>query len=173
MFPRCWKLVNWPNSLFLIGTLLLTVTAVPAYVWRNGLEWFQVALFLVFFITTGLSITLGYHRLFSHLTFKARWPVRLFTLLFGAAAFENSVLHWAADHRRHHKFVDRDDDPYNISKGFFHAHIGWMLFQSQPQTSFEGVKDLQQDRLVGWQHRHYIAIAVLMGFGLPTLLGWL
>jgi stearoyl-CoA desaturase (delta-9 desaturase) len=173
MFPPSWKLVNWPNSLFLFGTLLLTVTVVPVYVWRNGLEWFQVALFFVFFVMTGLSITLGYHRLFSHLTFKAKWPVRLFTLLFGAAAFENSVLCWAADHRRHHKFVDHDDDPYNISKGFFHAHIGWMLFQSQPQTSFEGVKDLQQDRLVAWQHRHYIAIALLVGFGLPTLLGWL
>jgi len=89
-------LINWPNSLFLMGTLLLTLTAVPAYIWRNGLEWFQVGLFFIFFITTGLSITLGYHRLFSHLTFKARWPVRLFTLLFGAAAFENSVLCWAA-----------------------------------------------------------------------------
>jgi stearoyl-CoA desaturase (delta-9 desaturase) len=119
MFPKSWRLVNWPNCLFLLGTLFLSVTAVPAYIWRNGLEWFQVALFFAFFITTGLSITLGYHRLFSHLTFKAKWPVRLFTLLFGAAAFENSVLCWAADHRRHHKFVDHDDDPYNISKGFF------------------------------------------------------
>jgi stearoyl-CoA desaturase (delta-9 desaturase) len=169
--PR--KPVNWPNSLFLLGTLLLTLTAVPAYLWRHGLDLFQVALFLFFFVVTGLSITLGYHRLFSHLTFQAGWPVRFLTSLFGAAAFENSVLCWAADHRRHHKFVDRDDDPYDISKGFWHAHLGWMLFKEQPQTSFEGVKDLEQDRLIRWQHRHYVTIAILMGFGLPSLVGWL
>lgn len=168
-----WELVHWPNTLFLTGTLLLTLTAAPLYIWHQGLNWFQIALFLVFFAATGLSITLGYHRLFAHLTFKARWPVRLVTLLFGAAAFENSALVWAADHRRHHKFVDHEDDPYDISKGFFHAHIGWILFRLQPETTFEGVKDLQQDRLVVWQHRHCHIIAILMSFVLPTLVGWL
>lgn len=170
--PRLrWNLVNWPNSLFLISTFLLTLTVVPLYIWRQGLDWFQVALFFAFFIATGLSITLGYHRLFSHLTFKARWPIRLLTLIFGAAAFENSVLAWAADHRRHHKFVDHDNDPYNISKGFFHAHIGWMLVDGPP-ASLDGVKDLQQDRLVRWQHRYYLLIALLASFALPALLGW-
>src|SRR5207244_12366434 len=76
---------------------------------------------------TGFSITLGYHRLFTHMTFQASWPIRLFTLLFGAAAFENSVVMWASEHRRHHKFVDHDhEDPYSISKGFWYAHIGWL-----------------------------------------------
>ena len=77
----------------------------------------------------GFSITLGYHRLFSHLTFQASWPIRLFVLIFGTAAFENSVLMWASEHRRHHKHVDHDEDPYCISKGFFYAHIGWLLFK--------------------------------------------
>ena len=86
-FP--WARVRWCNSAFLVGTLLLSVTATPAYFWYTGLSAFQVALFLFFFTATGLSITLGYHRLFSHLSFKASWPVRLLTLLFGAAAFEN------------------------------------------------------------------------------------
>ena len=161
--------MEWPNSLFLIGTLFLTLTAVPAYVWHFGLHGFQVALFLSFFVATGLGITVGYHRLFTHLTFRARWPVRLVTLLFGAAAFENSVLCWAADHWRRHKFVDHDDDPYNITKGFFHAHIGWMLFKPPQPTSLEGVKDLEQDRLVRWQHQHYLAIAFWMCFGFPAL----
>jgi stearoyl-CoA desaturase (delta-9 desaturase) len=171
--PRLpWRLVHWPNSLFLMGTLLVTLTAVPAYIWQVGLDAFQVALFLLFFVATGLSITLGYHRLFSHRSFKAAWPVRLFTVVFGAAAFENSVLCWAADHRRHHKFVDQEDDPYDISKGFFHAHIGWILFKLKPDTSLEYVNDLQRDRLLLWQHRHYHAIAILAGFALPALLGW-
>ena len=170
-FP--WARVRWCNSAFLVGTLLLSVTATPAYFWYTGLSAFQVALFLFFFTATGLSITLGYHRLFSHLSFKASWPVRLLTLLFGAAAFENSALRWAADHRRHHRLVDHDEDPYAISKGFFHAHVGWILFRHPPDTSLVWAKDLQHDRLVVWQHRYYVLIAALMGFGLPTALGWI
>jgi stearoyl-CoA desaturase (delta-9 desaturase) len=167
-----WKLVNWKNSLFLIGTFLITLTVVPTYLWRVGLDWFQATLFVTFFMATGLSITLGYHRLFSHRTFQASWPVRLFTLLFGAAAFENSVLHWAADHRRHHKFVDQEDDPYDITKGFFHAHIGWILFKLKPDSRLDNVADLQEDRLVRWQLRYYYLVAILTGFVLPTAIGW-
>ena len=173
MLTSRWHHVHWPNSLFLVSTLLIALTGVPLYVAGHGLDAFQVVLFLTFFAATGLSITLGYHRLFSHLTFKARWPVRLFTLVFGAAAFENSVLCWAADHRKHHKFVDQDDDPYDISKGFFHAHIGWMLSKPQAVTSFDAVRDLQQDALVRWQHRYYLPIALLAGFLLPAALGWI
>src|SRR6476646_8653310 len=120
--------VNWTTSSFLIGTFILSLTLVPAYIWLFGLDWFQVALFLVMFFAVGFSITLGYHRLYSHLTFQAHWSVRLFTLIFGAAAFENSVLLWACEHRAHHKHVDDEDDPYNIREGLFQAHIGWLLF---------------------------------------------
>lgn len=164
--------VRWENSAFLITTFVLTVTAVPAYLWFFGLDIFQAGLFLFFFIATGLSITLGYHRLFSHLTFKAAWPVKLFTLLFGAAAFEGSALGWSADHRRHHKFVDHDDDPYDITKGFWHAHIGWLLFRTGPDTPLTWVRDLQKDKLAWWQHRYYVPLAFAMGFGLPALIGW-
>ncbi len=168
-----WQQIHWSNTIFLLTTLLLTLTAVPAYLWRYGLDWFQAALFLGFFIATGLSITLGYHRLFSHKAFQAGWPVRMATLLFGAAAFENSVLCWAADHRRHHKFVDHDQDPYDITKGFFHAHIGWIFLQAEGEPSLEFAGDLRQDRLVMWQHNNYRSIAIGIGFGLPALLGGL
>ena len=57
-----------------------------------------------------------------------------FVLLFGAASFENSALDWSADHRIHHKHVDEDEDPYDISKGFFYAHIGWLLFREHTLT---------------------------------------
>ncbi|MDX2082241.1 MAG: fatty acid desaturase [Terrimicrobiaceae bacterium] len=163
--------IRWLNSAFLIGTFVTTITAVPFYIWKFGLDGFQIGLFLFFFIATGLSITLGYHRLFSHLTFQATWPVKLFTLLFGAAAFEGSALGWCADHRRHHKFVDHDDDPYDISKGFFHAHIGWLLFRTGPDTPLTWVRDLQKDRLAWWQHEYYVPIALVMGFVVPAALG--
>ncbi|MEP6809792.1 MAG: fatty acid desaturase [Chthoniobacterales bacterium] len=165
--------INWITSSFLIGTALLTVTAVPLYLWKFGLDWFHLALFFVMFGACGFSISLGYHRLFSHIAFKAAWPVRLFTLIFGAGAFENSVLMWSSEHRRHHKYVDHDDDPYDISKGFFYAHIGWLLFKMSPQPPFDNVPDLKQDRLIMWQHRHIHLIAVIVAFLLPAFAGWL
>lgn len=164
--------INWMTSSFLMGTLVLSLTAVPLYVWHFGLDWFQVALFFALVGATGFSITLGYHRLFTHVAFRASWPIRFFTLLFGSAAFENSVVMWASEHRRHHKFVDHDhDDPYSISKGFWYAHIGWLLFKMKPDPPFDNVADLQKDPLVRLQHRYIHLLAVVMSFGLPTLLG--
>ena len=163
--------INWTNSAFLIGTFVLTLTALPLYLWHFGFDWFHFATFAVLSVATGFSITLGYHRLFSHATFRARLPVRLFTLIFGAAAFENSVLLWVSDHRRHHKHVDHDEDPYDITKGFFHAHIGWLLFKLWPEPPLDNVADLQKDPLVMWQHRNIYLLGVLVSFVLPTLLG--
>jgi stearoyl-CoA desaturase (delta-9 desaturase) len=172
MFSRIpFHRLNRTTSSFLIGTFVLSITAVPIYLWYFGIDWFQVTLFFLLLSATGFSITLGYHRLFSHLAFRARLPVKLFVLIFGPAAFENSVVMWASEHRRHHKHVDHEEDPYDITKGFFHAHIGWLLFKLLPQPPFDNVGDLKKDRLVMWQHRHVHAIAVLVGFALPTLLG--
>ena len=164
--------IHWRNTIFLLGTLFLSLTAVPAYLWYFGLDWFQVGMFTFYFFATGLSVTLGYHRLFAHRAFKAAWPVRLFTLAFGAAAFQNSALIWVADHRKHHKFVDDEkEDPYSISKGFFHAHIGWLLFQYEEEPPLSYVEDLKQDRMIQWQHRFYVPIAVAVGFLLPAGIG--
>jgi stearoyl-CoA desaturase (Delta-9 desaturase) len=165
--------INWITSSFLIGTLLLTLTAVPLYLYHYGLDWFQVALFFVMLWACGFSVTIGYHRCFSHLAFQASWPIRLLTLIFGAAAFENSALMWASEHRRHHKHVDHDDDPYCISKGFFHAHIGWLLFKLHNEQPYDNVADLQQDKLICWQDRYVQWIAVIVSFGLPSVLGFL
>jgi stearoyl-CoA desaturase (delta-9 desaturase) len=165
--------INWTSSSFLIGTVFLTLTAVPLYLWYFGVDWFHFAVGAVLAVATGFSITLGYHRLFSHMTFRARLPVRLFTLIFGAAAFENSVLMWASDHRRHHKHVDHDDDPYDITKGFFHAHMGWMLFKLWPEPPLDNVADLRKDPLVMWQNRYIHLLAVTVSFILPTLAGFI
>lgn len=165
--------INWITSSFLIGTLVLALTGVPLYLYHFGLDWFQAGLFFVMFFACGFSVSLGYHRLFSHIAFRASRPIQLFTLIFGAGAFENSVLMWASEHRRHHKHVDDDDDPYCISKGFFHAHIGWLLFKLHPDPPFDNVADLKRDKLICWQHRHVQTIAVVVSFVLPTMLGFL
>jgi stearoyl-CoA desaturase (delta-9 desaturase) len=167
-----WKRVCWPTSIFLAVVNLTAVTVVPVYVWLFGGGWFLWGLFLAMFILTGMSITLGYHRLFAHLSFKTRPVVKLVTLIFGACAFENSALSWCSDHRKHHKHVDHDDDPYDISKGFFWAHIGWLIFKLGPEMPMDNVNDLKRDPLVMWQHRWHGAVAVLVGLGLPTMLGY-
>ncbi|HEX6563193.1 MAG TPA: fatty acid desaturase [Chthoniobacterales bacterium] len=169
-FP--FKRVNWLVSSFLIGTLFLSLTVVPLYLYFFGIDWFQVVLFFLMLFASGFSITLGYHRLFSHRTFRAHGFVRLFTVLFGASAFESSVLWWASEHRNHHKHVDHDDDPYSISKGLFFAHIGWLMFKLKPETNLENVDDLKKDPLLVWQHRHINLIAFVMAFVFPAALAF-
>ena len=170
--------IEWVTSTFLIGTALGALTVVPWFLWTRvgagtGISWPLVwALFVFYYYATGFGITLGYHRLFSHLSFKAKWPVKLVVLLFGAASFENSALDWSADHRIHHKHVDEDEDPYDISKGFFYAHIGWLLFRLKPKPPVTNVKDLEADPLVMWQHRYVQWIGFVVGFATPTLIGW-
>jgi stearoyl-CoA desaturase (Delta-9 desaturase) len=164
--------VEWVTSGFLIFTALLTFTAVPAYLYYFGWDWFLFGVFLFYYIATGTSITLGYHRLFSHQAFKASWPVKLFVLLFGAAAFENSALWWSSEHRKHHKHVDTDDDPYDISKGFFWAHMGWLMFKLKPDSPTNNVQDLKKDGLVMWQHKWVHPLSFLVSFVVPALIGY-
>jgi fatty-acid desaturase len=94
--------INWVTSSFLIGTLVLTLTTGPLHLYHFGLDWFRVALFFATLLACGFRIAIGYHRLFSHITFRASWPIRLLTLIFGAAAFEDlgATRNWRAGRLR-------------------------------------------------------------------------
>jgi stearoyl-CoA desaturase (Delta-9 desaturase) len=83
---------------------------------------------------------------------------------------QNSALNWVNNHRIHHSRVDRDGDPYNIKRGFLWAHIGWVLYRA-PVPELKRVRDLQTDRLVMWQHQHYVPLAIGMGAVLPMAIG--
>ena len=171
-----WNNIHLGNTFFLGLILLGTVVGLPLFIWQygGGIDhwWVHITLAVVLFAFSGLGITFGYHRLLSHLSFKAKWPVKLISLIGGATAMQDSALVWSADHRRHHKHVDHEDDPYNIKKGFWHAHIGWILFKEKLSPPLDNVKDLQADRLVMWQHRWWIEIALLVGFAFPAYVGW-
>lgn len=167
--------INWPATLVLTLTPLAALIALPLYVWFNDFStaaWIACA---VVYACNGLSITGGYHRLWSHRTYEAHWSLRLFFMLFGAMAIQNSILIWSSKHRTHHRHVDAvDDDPYSINRGFFFAHMGWMLRDSQTcKLDLGNAKDLQQDRIVMFQHTHYLAIVLAMNIGFPLALGWL
>lgn len=164
--------INWLNIVFLLGTLLAALVCTPWYLVKVGLGWPEAVTFLVLWLAVGLSVTAGYHRLFSHKTYQAAWPVRLFFLIFGAGALENSVLNWAADHRVHHSHVDEERDPYNIQKGFWWAHMGWVFYDVETPNATV-VRDLAEDPLVVWQDRYYKWIGLGVAFGIPLIVGLL
>ncbi len=168
--PASTRRINWTNLVFLLGTFLAAAIAVPWYLATHGFGWPEWLTFFGIWIAGGMSITGGYHRLWSHKTYETVWPVKLFYLLFGAATFQNSVLEWAADHRLHHDHTDDEQDPYNIQKGFWWAHIGWVFFDSEEHIDTI-VRDLMADPLIAWQRRWYKTIAISVAVGIPALVG--
>jgi stearoyl-CoA desaturase (delta-9 desaturase) len=162
---------SWLNTLFLLGTLILALILVPWKLAVQGLRWSEMVVLLAMYTATGLAITVGYHRLFSHRTFQAAWPVRLVLLLFGAAAFQNSAIAWCSDHRHHHRFVDDPvRDPYPVKRGFWYAH--WLWVMEGGERPFDGVADLLRDPLLRWQRRYHFWIGGVVA-ALPVLVvGW-
>lgn len=165
--------LDWVNVVFLMGSPFIAAALMIHHFVNQGFQLSFLFLFLVFYILTGLSITAGYHRLFSHRTYKAAPWLELVYLIFGAASCQNSVLRWADDHRRHHLHVDTKGDPYNINRGLFFAHIGWVLYKDTfNERDPNSVKDLTSNPRVMWQHKYYWPICIMVGFGLPTLIGY-
>lgn len=171
------KKICWSVSLFLILNPIVSITLLVLYlVYANSYttgEVLWISLFgLVFAILTNLSITMGYHRLFSHRSFEAH-PVLEAALLFvSAGAFQGSALKWSSDHRVHHKFEDTDKDPYSIKRGFWHAHMGWMMDHETVSLPIDA-PDLKKNKLVMAQHNYYPLWAIGVGYILPLFVGWL
>ncbi len=164
----------WLNAALFSLSFLLAVVVTPIYAWKFDLSAAHWVWLFISFSFCNLSITMGYHRLWSHKAFEAHWLVRLLCALGGAFALQNSALHWASDHRVHHKFVDQNDkDPYSAKHGFWFSHIGWMLRSYNQETyhDYANCRDLQKDPIVMWQHRHYLLIAVTMNLAIPLILG--
>ena len=172
MKSRNQKKIDWVPTLFLGITPVAAIVTSILYLWFYDLNFSLIALFVAFYSVTVLSITAGYHRLWSHRTYEGTALVKVFYALFGAATFQNSILKWSEDHRVHHRYVDKNEDPYPITKGFWYAHILWMLYKEEDIVDRAPYgRDLRKDPIVMWQDKHYLTIAILMGFALPTLLG--
>jgi stearoyl-CoA desaturase (Delta-9 desaturase) len=165
---------------FVIVPFLAFLAAVPV-AWGWGLSWTDLALFVAFYVVSGLGITVGYHRLFTHKSFKANRPLRIALAIAGSMAIEGPVIRWVADHRRHHAFSDREGDPHSpwrfgtslgaLTKGFWFAHIGWM-FDLEHTNWAKFTPDLLQDPdicLVDRLFPLWLAVSLL----LPGVLGGL
>jgi stearoyl-CoA desaturase (Delta-9 desaturase) len=162
---------DWLNIGLLALVHVVAVGGTAIYVATHGLSLAATLIGAVLTVVTIFSISAGYHRLFSHRSYEAHPVLRWLLLAFGAGAFQNTALAWAADHRRHHARTDSELDPYNARRGFWYAHIGWVLRKQDPTIPPASVRDLEADPLLTWQHRHYALIGIATGVALPLLLG--
>jgi len=171
--PQKPKLI-WLNVLVFAITGLVTLIGVPAYALTHGFDGWQVAAMIIGIGFCEISITAGYHRLWSHRAYEAHWLVRLVFAIGGTFATQNSILHWASDHRIHHRHVDNNNkDPYSAKRGFWYSHIGWMLrdYGINNNPDYNNCRDLQKDPIVMFQHKHYLPLVLAANFGIPLLLG--
>ncbi len=164
--------LDWVNTLFLTLTPLATIVLVAAYVKKDGFDPLMLIPAVLMYFISGMSITAGYHRLFSHRSYQANSFLKFIYLLFGAGAFQNSALKWCTDHRRHHTHCDDEKDPYNIREGFWWAHMGWVMVKEEEKYNGAYAKDLASDKLVWLQHKYYLPLCVLSGFIIPTIIGY-
>ena len=141
------------------------------HIWEYGIVWQEPILLITFWIITGLGITVGYHRLFSHRSFESHPLLDWVLVIWGGAALENSALQWCSNHRLHHKHLDTDKDPYSITKGFFHAHMGW-IFENKP-FPIDKVNDLQEKPALIFQHKYYYILFTIFSIGIPVSMGFL
>ena len=162
---------RWVGIIFFIVIHFVALLGTPWYIMRYGVSPEEWALFITWFVCTSMAITVGYHRLFAHTTYKTNSLLRFLLLFFGAATFEQSALKWASQHRQHHEFTDTGQDPYNINKGFWYAHAGWILFWKH-RVNYDNSPDLLQSKLVMSQHHLYTLWSLGAGIVIPQLIGF-
>jgi stearoyl-CoA desaturase (delta-9 desaturase) len=167
-----------------------TATAVPVLalgfvvwqVWGDWLHWSDVIVFAIMYLATGLGITVGFHRYFTHRSFKTSEPIRAVLAALGSVAIEGPIISWVADHRKHHTFADQEGDPHSphvdhghgwrgALKGLVHAHVGWLFIHTQRGARRRYARDLIDDPVVSWVDRTFVYWA-LGGLLMSFLLGW-
>jgi stearoyl-CoA desaturase (delta-9 desaturase) len=151
--------------------------------WNSLLHWSDVVVFFITYALTGLGITVGFHRLFTHRAFKTTPAVRAVFAALGSAAVEGPIISWVADHRKHHAFADVEGDPHSphvghdgglrgALKGLMHAHVGWLFVHTQRGAKARYAPDLLRDPVVRFVDRTFFWW-VLAGLAFPFALGWL
>ncbi|HTC51378.1 MAG TPA: fatty acid desaturase, partial [Steroidobacteraceae bacterium] len=162
------------NVTIFVVTALVTLTLVPWYGIHHGYSAGIWAFAVFFLVANEMSITAGYHRLWAHKAYEAHPALRVFVLIFGTMALQNSAFVWCSGHRRHHLHVDDNEkDPYSSGRGFWFSHIGWMLRDYKSgEVDLSNIPDLKRDKMLAFQHRYYAVLAIGINFGLPILVGW-
>lgn len=165
------KLV-WRNILLFAYLHLAAVYGL--WLMLTSAQW-KTGIFAMFLYTlSGLGITAGAHRLWAHRSYKARFPLRVILMIFNTIAFQDAAMHWARDHRVHHKYSETDADPHNATRGFFFSHIGWLLCRKHPDVKEAGKKldisDLKADPVLDFQQKYYLILMPILCFLIPTMI---
>lgn len=154
--------------------ILIHLIAIYSIFKIKNVSIYTILLNLIILFFAILSITGGYHRLWSHKSYKANPLLELFYMIFGTTASQSDVITWAKYHRTHHRNEDKDGDPHNINKGFFHAHAGWLLFpwseKVKDEVSKSDVSDLENNKILKFQKNNYIILWILITFVIPILI---
>ncbi len=167
-------------ALFILIPLVAVGAAIPV-MWGWGLHWRDLVIAGVLYVITGFGITVGYHRFFTHGSFKANRGLKIALGVMGSLAVMGPLVRWVADHRKHHQFSDKNDDPHspwafgagpwNMIRGLWHAHIGW-LFDTEQTEQSKYAPDLLADRDIVKVSRHFPTFVALSTLG-PALIGGL
>jgi stearoyl-CoA desaturase (delta-9 desaturase) len=168
-------------GLFIALPFLAMLAAIPVAAVFGWISWLDVALAVVMYVISGHGITVGFHRYFTHGSFRANRPLRVALAVAGSLAIEGPVNTWVADHRKHHKFSDKDGDPHSpwrfgqstggLVKGLAYAHVGW-LFDIEQTDQRQYVPDLLRDKDISRVSRAFpglVAVSLLF----PPLVGGL
>ncbi|KAK6837292.1 hypothetical protein RU639_001491 [Aspergillus parasiticus] len=162
-----YKHVNWWG---VVLTILIPFYACVQAIWIP-LQWKTAVLSVIYYFMTGFGITAGYHRLWSHTSYRASNCLKIILALGGAGAGEGSIRWWARNHRAHHRYTDTNLDPYSVNKGLLYSHIGWLIMKQNPKRIGRvDISDLNEDAIVVWQHQNYLPIVIFMALLFPTLL---
>ena len=158
----CEEKVHLLTSLpfFAIHIAALGVLLVP-------FAWSYVVVALALYYVRMFGLSAGYHRYFSHRTYKTSRPFRFVLAWLGSTAAQKGVLWWAATHREHHRYSDTERDPHSpVERGFWWAHVGWILRSKHRATRLERVHDLAGDPELRWLNRWHLVPPILLAIGL-------
>ncbi|KAL3082338.1 hypothetical protein niasHT_038754 [Heterodera trifolii] len=165
--------IVWRNVLFFVLLHLGAFVGLCQLI-TFSVKWATIGWCVFLWYISGAGITAGAHRLWSHKAYKARFPLRVLLVIMNCVAFQNDVIEWSRDHRCHHKWTDTDADPHNINRGFFFAHMGWLLLKKHPQVKAKGstldLSDLTSDPLLAFQRKFYLPLVLLFCFLLPVFI---
>lgn len=137
--------------------------------WERAVSWRDIAVLAAMYAPVSLGVTVGYHRMLTHRSFRAHPSVRLLLLVFGCMAMEGPPVDWAANHLKHHALSDKQGDPHSPLEGLFHAHLGWLFSGKQADPNLY-CRDLLKDRLVMFADRAWLLWAAV-GLLIPLALG--
>ncbi len=166
------KKIDWATLLYIGGYHACLILLLPLYLYFHTPSPFLVLSMVGLVFACGIGITAGYHRCFAHPTYKAHPLIEMILLFFGNLATQGSALRWAYEHRLHHAHVDTDEDPYAITKGFWHAHVLW-LFSARPEIDDKIVSDLKRNPTIVFQDKYYVFLLILQHILVILFFGWL